>query len=96
MRVDPEVLHEAAGATRRLMDGLPQDRLANMHCDPEAVGDAEFAGTMTDFCTRWRTGLKYMFADAEAMAGHLDGSAQRYEDDDNSFKRLFDDVKSWF
>lgn len=93
--VSPEVLHQSASNTRQAMASLPRGAIANMHCDPEAVGDAEFASTMTDFCVRWRVGLEYMTEDGDEVATRLDQSAQRYHDDDSWLKKLFD-PGSWF
>jgi hypothetical protein len=77
-RVAPAVLQAAAKGLHGLTDELNKHQVKDLNPNPHAIGHAQLAATVADFCSRWQYGVYVMSGDCSEIADRLDQSAAAY------------------
>jgi hypothetical protein len=78
--VDLDTLENAGRGVASLMIELNEHRIADLRCEPAAVGHDRLAGSLSSFCQRWQIGVANLSQDGDHLATSLTRSARRYRE----------------
>jgi hypothetical protein len=77
-RVDMGALDRAAAGVDGTLDEVDQQSVSDIPHDEAAFGHERLATTVSDFCSRWQTGVDNLTKDGREIAARLTANVKLY------------------